>query len=79
MRICEDREVEYFIVANQHRNLMNAVREIAESQWRRVDTDALQKGAGRRRAQAAGLTLNSEIMLRRKPNSRSRERLRWPP
>ena len=26
VRICEDREVEYFIVAKQHRNLMNCGR-----------------------------------------------------
>ena len=28
VKICEQREVEFFIVAKQHRNLMNAVREI---------------------------------------------------
>ena len=30
VKICEQREVEFFIVAKQHRNLMNAVREIPE-------------------------------------------------
>ena len=29
-----EREVEFFIVAKQHRNLMNAVREIPESHWK---------------------------------------------
>ena len=28
VKICEQREVEFFIVAKQHRNLMNAVREM---------------------------------------------------
>ena len=31
VKICEQREVEFFIVAKQHRNLMNAVREIQDS------------------------------------------------
>ena len=34
VQICEQRGVEFFIVAKRHRNLMNAVREIPESQWK---------------------------------------------
>ena len=68
VRICEQREAENFIVAKQHRNLMNAVREIPESQWRRLDSDALQRGAGSRRQPRPNL--KRKIMLRRKPNSR---------
>ena len=34
VNICEERGVEFFIVAKQHRNLMNAVREIPESNWK---------------------------------------------
>ena len=34
VNICEQREVEYFIVAKQHRNLMNAVRAIPDADWR---------------------------------------------
>ena len=34
VKICEQREVEFFIVAKQHRNLMNAVREIQDSNWK---------------------------------------------
>ena len=30
VKICEQPEVEFFIVAKQHRNLMNAVREIQQ-------------------------------------------------
>ena len=70
VRICEEREVEYFIVAKQHRNLMNAVREIAESQWRQLDPEALQEGGGSRRRRKRRRNLKREIMLRRKPNSR---------
>ena len=36
VRICEQREVEYFIVAKQHRNLMNAVRAIPEARWKLI-------------------------------------------
>ena len=50
VRICEDREVEYFIV-KQHRNLMNALREIPESHWKRLDDDAHQEGGGSAAAQ----------------------------
>ena len=70
VRICEEREVEYFIVAKQHRNLMNAVREIADSQWRRLDPEALQEGGRRRRRRKRRPNLKRKIMLRRKPNAR---------
>ena len=34
VKICEQRGVEFFIVAKQRRNLMNAVREIQDSNWK---------------------------------------------
>ena len=43
-KICEERGVEFFIVAKQHRNLMNAVREIAESHWKSLADSNLHKG-----------------------------------
>ena len=70
VRICEDREVEYFIVAKQHRNLMNALREIPESHWKRLDDDAHQEGGGSRRRRKRRPNWKRKIMLRRKPNSR---------
>ena len=49
VKICEAREVEFFIVAKQHRNLMNAVREIPESHWSRWLTAIYIKAIGRKR------------------------------
>ena len=50
VKICEQREVEFFIVAKQHRNLMNAVREIQDSNWKSFAGSDLQAGdQGRRR------------------------------
>ena len=49
VKICEQREVEFFIVAKQHRNLMNAVREIPESNWKSFagsDRQAVRAGGG---------------------------------
>ena len=46
VKICEQREVEFFIVAKQHRNLMNAVREIPESNWKSFAGSDLQAGSG---------------------------------
>ena len=67
---CEDRKVEYFIVAKQHRNLMNAVREIPASHWRAVDDKALQEGGRSRRRRKRRPNLKRKIMVRRKPNAR---------
>ena len=50
VKICEQRGVEFFIVAKQHRNLMNAVREIPESHWKSfADRDLQADARGRRR------------------------------
>ena len=70
MKICEQREVEFFIVAKRHRNLMNAVREIPESHWKSFagsDLQAPDRGRRRRRRRA---NLKRKITIRRKPNSR---------
>ena len=54
VKICEQREVEFFIVAKQHRNLMNAVREIQDSNWKSfADSDLQAPDRGRRRRPAA--------------------------
>ena len=54
VKICEQREVEFFIVAKQHRNLMNAVREIQDSNWKSFAGSDLQAGdQGRRRRPAS--------------------------
>ena len=69
VNICEQRGVEFFIVAKQHRNLMNAVREIPESHWKSfADRDLQADARGRRRRRRANL--KRKIAIRRKPNSR---------
>ena len=68
--ICEQREVEYFIVAKQHRNLMNAVRGIPEAEWKSYDNKELQEDGRSRRRRRRRDNLKRKIGLRRKPNSR---------
>ena len=71
VKICEQREVEFFIVAKQHRNLMNAVREIQDSNWKSFAGSDLQADArGRRRRRRRRANLKRKIAIRRKPNSR---------
>ena len=70
VEICEAREVEFFIVAKQHRNLMKALREIPESHWKSfADSDLQEAGRSRRRRQRRP-NLKRKITKRRKPNSR---------
>ena len=70
VKICEQREVEFFIVAKQHRNLMNAVREIPESNWKSFADRDLQADARGRRRRRRRANLKRKIAIRRKPNSR---------
>ena len=70
VQICEAREVEFFIVAKQHRNLMNAVREIPESQWKSFAESNLHKGDRGRRRRQRRENLKRKITKQRKPNSR---------
>ena len=70
VKICEQREVEFFIVAKQHRNLMNAVREIQDSNWKSFAGSDLQAGDRGRRRRRRRANLKRKIAIRRKPNSR---------
>lgn len=71
VNICEQRGVEYFIVAKQHRNLMNAVREIPDSEWKSFAVRELPADdRGRRRRRRRRANLKRKIALRRKPDSR---------
>ena len=62
--------VEFFIVAKQHRNLMNAVREIQDSNWKSFAGSDLQADARGRRRRRRRANLKRKIAIRRKPNSR---------
>ena len=70
VQLCEAREVEFFIVAKQHRNLMNAVRKIAESHWKSLADSNLHKGDRGRRRRKRRENLKRKITKQRKPNSR---------
>ena len=70
VKICEERGVEFFIVAKQHRNLMNAVREIQDSNWKSFADRDLQADARGRRRRRRRANLKRKIAIRRKPNSR---------
>ena len=69
VKICEAREVEYFIVAEQHKNVLNAVRRIPESAWKSFEANQIERGgrSGRRRKRRENL--KRKISLARKPNS----------
>ena len=67
VKICEQREVEFFIVAKQHRNLMNAVREIQDSNWKSFAGSDLQAGDQGRRRRRRRANLKRKIAIRRKP------------
>ena len=68
VKICEQRGVEFFIVAKRHRNLMNAVREIPESQWKSFSGSDLQTPDQGRRRRRRRANLKRKIAIRRKPN-----------
>ena len=70
VKICEQREVEFFIVAKQHRNLMNAVREIQDSNWKSFAGSDLQAVRSGPTAAPAASEPETKIAIRRKPNSR---------
>ena len=55
VKICAAREVEFFIVAKKHANLMKAVHAIPASAWKPFQPNELSRGGKQRApAQAAG-------------------------
>ena len=69
VNICEQRGVEFFIVAKQHRNLMNTLREIPDREWKSFAHSDLQAGDRRRRRRRRRANLKRKIAIRRKPDS----------
>lgn len=68
VRICDTREVEFFIVAEQRENLMKAVQRIPESAWKAFGDKPL-KNAGRRLRRQRD-NEKRKMKLRRNPNTR---------
>ena len=46
VKICAEREVEFFIVAEQRRNLLKAVHAIPDSDWKSFEGKQMQRGGG---------------------------------
>ena len=44
VKICAEREVEFFIVAEQRRNLLKAVHPIPDSDWKSFEGKQMQRG-----------------------------------
>ena len=53
VKICAEREVEFFIVAEQRRNLLKAVHAIPDSEWKSFERKQMERGgrSGKRRRQ----------------------------
>lgn len=67
VRICDAREVEFFIVAEQRENLMKAVQGIRESEWKAFEDKQLENDGRRRRRKRANV--KRKIKLRRNPKT----------
>ena len=69
VRICDAREVEFFIVAEQRENLMKAVQGIRESAWKAFEDRQLEN-SGRRPRRRQRDNVKRKMKLRRNPNTR---------
>ena len=69
VKICAAREVEFFIVAKKHANLMKAVHAIPASAWKPFQPNQLRRGgkSGRRRKRRENL--KRKITIARNPKS----------
>ena len=65
-RICEQRQVEFFIVARQHQNLMKAVWALPESAWRRYEDQIQESVSGRRRKKRGNVKRKITLQRQRK-------------
>ena len=67
--ICAEREVEFFIVAEQRRNLLKAVHAIPDSDWKSFEGKQVQRGgrSGKRRRRRGNR--KRQITLARRPDT----------
>lgn len=65
-RICEQREVEFFIVAPQRQNLMKAVWALPESAWRPYVEPVREPVSGRRRKKRGNVKRKITLLRQRK-------------
>ena len=69
VRICDAREVEFFIVAEQRENLMKKVHEIRESAWKPFERKQKETGGGGRRRRRKRENVKRKIKLKRNPKT----------
>ena len=69
VKICAEREVEFFIVAEQRRNLLKAVHAIPESDWKSFERKHMQRGGGSGKQRKRRENLKRKITLARKPDT----------
>lgn len=69
IEICAQREVEFFIVAKQHRNLLKAVHAIPEDAWKSFESKQMDKGGriGKKRKRHGNH--KRKITVERKPDT----------
>ena len=70
VKICAEREVEFFIVAEQRRNLLKAVHAIPESDWKSFE--GAHAARRRQRSSASRDNRKRKITLARRPETWSK-------
>ena len=69
VKICVEQEVEFFIVAKQHRNLLKAVHAIPEDAWKSFEPKQMNKGRRTGKKRRRQENRKRAITLARRPNT----------
>ena len=78
VKICAEREVEFFIVAEQRRNLLKAVHAIPESDWKSFEGKHMQRGGGSGKQRSGAITASARSRWRAGPKRGSKANRRSP-
>lgn len=68
VKICAQRQVEFFIVAKKHKNLLKAVQAIAEDAWKSFEPKQMNKGGRTGKKRRSQENRKRKIALARKPD-----------
>ena len=69
VKICAEREVEFFIVAKQYRNLLKAVHAVAEDAWKSFEPKQMNKGGRTGKKRKRQENHKRKITVERKPDT----------
>lgn len=69
VEICADHDVEFFIVAKQHRNVLKAVQAIPESGWRSLRSNQPPRGGASGQRRKKRQNRKRRITVARKPDT----------